>query len=78
MLWVSSHLSPHELLIRGIPLALVLGNQVDDDLTSLCAEKIRLPQAQRFRVCDIEGKACLVRKRLMRANIDVMNVVQEV
>eukprot|EP00959_Pyramimonas_sp_CCMP1952_P314001 6573242-Pyramimonas_sp.AAC.1 len=69
-----SHLDLAEAKRRGIPQHFLIGDTVVDELAGASALEARLSESVRARILEVESTARLVRKRLMRATLDVMAV----
>eukprot|EP00959_Pyramimonas_sp_CCMP1952_P306131 6406677-Pyramimonas_sp.AAC.1 len=46
------------------------GNEVADAIASGAAERCRLPSSVRSRIAEVEGRAALIRRRLLRATLE--------
>ena len=72
VLQVPSHLTAEQVTSGPFPLWAILGNAAAYALAGEAAGECRVPAAARSRIFDVEHKACLVRKRLLRASLDAI------
>eukprot|EP00959_Pyramimonas_sp_CCMP1952_P428561 8976271-Pyramimonas_sp.AAC.1 len=71
-------MSAREVLQRGWDSWLVIGNACVDVLAGSAATMARVPEADRFRVHQVERKARLVRRRLLRVGLDSIQASQAI
>eukprot|EP00959_Pyramimonas_sp_CCMP1952_P013250 279576-Pyramimonas_sp.AAC.1 len=72
VLQVPSHIPAAQAVSGPHPLWLVLGNTAADELAGTAAKENRVPASVRSRIAQVEHKAILVRKRLLRPTLDAM------